>query len=185
MMCTAHAGLRDRLKRFATIVDVATLIASVFLVAHTFVDISRLSKLAFLNIDYGIWLGILSATVFALTLVQMRVNWKAKAEGHARSFAIYSEVKRDVSRLLTQDALNEEVLAKVFSRYDLAGDIGNGIPESEFLKQKQRDRVKVFISDYLDRHPGASISLIRLKLFLQDTFGWNLLDSLPVTDDPD
>ena len=177
MLCTAHAGMRDRLHRLATTIDLAILLLSVFLVAHTFTDVSDIGLLHWLGISYGNWLGALAAAVFALSLIQMRVNWKAKSEAHARSFSIYAEVKRDIARLLAKDAPDDQTVSRVLSRYDLAGDVGVPIPETEFLKQKQRHRIKTFVSDYLDTHPGAWIPLIHLKLFLKDTFGWDGFDS--------
>lgn len=176
LLCTAHAGLRDRYRRFATTLDVAILILSVFLVAQTFADEQLKSSLNFFNVKLGVWIGILSAIIFALSIVQLRVNWKGKAEAHDKSFSLYAGVKRELGYLSACTTVNDDEFRRVMSRYDLAAEVGTGIPEAEFLKQKQSHKIKIAISTYLDRHPGASIRLTRLKLFLKDTFGWNVID---------
>ncbi len=177
MLCTAHAGLRDRYRRRALLLDVAILVLSVFLVAQTFADPLVKGKLNLFGLDLGVWLGLLATSVFALSVVQLRVNWKATTEAHSRSFSLYAEAKRELGYLLDSESIDEEAASRIHARYDLAADLGTTISEAEFLRQKQRHKVKLFISNYLDDHPGASITLIRLKLFLRDTFGWNVLDS--------
>ena len=169
MLCTAHAGLRDRYRLRALVLDVIILVLSVFLVAQTFADRQVKDALNLFSLDLSLWLGLLATGVFALSVVQLRVDWKARAGAHSKSFSLYAEVKRELGYLLDSETIDEEAASRILARYDLAADIGATISESEFLRQKRRHKVKVHISKHLDDHPGASIPLIRLKLFLRDS----------------
>jgi hypothetical protein len=86
---------------------------------------------------------------------------------------MYSEVKRKAGYLL---ASSEGIVAREFQRvadrYDMASDVGTGIPERDFLKLKRRHKLKVEISKLLDARPGASIALIKLQLILRDNSPW-------------
>jgi hypothetical protein len=170
MLCTAHAALRDRYQRRATLLDLIIFAFSVVLVAQTFADSSVKEAINVFDVNLDIWFGILATIIFLLSIVQLLVNWKTQAAAHSRSFTLYSEVKLELSYLLDNPTIDEESAQRILARYDLAAAIGTNIPESEFLHQKQRHKVKLFISKYLDNNPGTWIPLLKLKLFLSDTF---------------
>jgi hypothetical protein len=172
-LCTAHAALRDRFKRRALLLDTVILLASAWVTALAFLD-PRLSKwLIPFGIDSQLWIGLFGVLVFVLTLIQLKVDRGGKAEAHTRSFGMYSEVKREAGYLL---ASNAEIPAREFqrlaARYDMASDVGTGVPERDFLGLKRQHLVKVRTSKFLDRHPGASVTLTKLKLLLRDNRSW-------------
>jgi hypothetical protein len=172
-LCTAHAALRDRFKRRVLLLDTVILLASAWLTALAFLD-PRLSKwLIPFGIDSQLWIGLFGVLVFVLTLIQLKVDWGGKAEAHARSLGMYSELKREAGYLL---ASNADIPAREFqrlaARYDMASDVGTSVPERDFLGLKRQHLVKVRISKFLDQHPGASITLTKLKLLLRDNSSW-------------
>lgn len=173
MMCSAHANLRDRYSRRALRLDILLLVSSAFVAAHTFGTESIRATISPLGISYDLWLGIFGLLVFSASIVQFRVSWKEKAGAHARSFSVYSEVKHDIGRLLAAKTPDPSRMEEVLARYALAAEAGAAIPEAEFLKQKQKHKLKVFVSKHLDANPGASVSLVKLKAFLRDNFGWD------------
>jgi hypothetical protein len=172
-LCTAHAVMRDRFKRRAFGLDLAILLLSAWLTALAFVDPRFHQWLVPLQIDARLWIGLIGVLTFCLTLVQLQTDWRRRSEAHGRSFSMYSEVKRKAGYLL---ASSEGIVAREFQRvadrYDMASDVGTGIPERDFLKLKRRHKLKVEISKLLDARPGASIALIKLQLILRDNSPW-------------
>jgi hypothetical protein len=111
---------------------------------------------------------VLSLTTFFLTLVQFKADWKGRADAHKRTLDIYAEVKREAGYLLASGDIEEASCRRVLSRYDLASAVGVEIPESEFLPQKRRHKIKIALSKHLDTHPSTSLLLTRIRFWLRD-----------------
>lgn len=174
MMCTAHANLRERYTRYALVLDCILIAASSFVAAHTFGAERIRSAASGFGLNYDALLSAFGLAVFIASILQFRVSWKERAGAHERSFSIYTEVKHDLRQLLAKSELDGERAEQVLARYALAGEVGAVIPETEFLRQKQKHKLKVFVSQYLDEYPGASVTLVRWKAFLRDNVGWNV-----------
>ena len=169
MLITGHANLRDRYSRRATVLDLTVMALSTWLTAVVFIEPRISLKLTPFGIDPQLWVGFLGILTFFLSIVQLRVDWKGRSDAHKRSFDLYSEVKRECGYLLaSQAALTAENCQRVLSRYDLATDVGTHLPENEFLAQKRNHLQKIEISKFLDKHPSASMLLLRLKLWWRD-----------------
>jgi hypothetical protein len=170
-LCTAHAALRDRFARRAFTSDLIVLGASIWIVALAFVE----SRINVMLTPFGwnsqIWVGLLSIATFFLTIVQIKADWKARSDAHKRSLDLYAEVKREAGYLLASDIIEEQGCRRVFARYDMASAVAVEIPERDFLALKQRHKVKVELSRYLDSHPGASLLLTRIRFWIRDNFG--------------
>lgn len=170
MLCTGHAALRDRYARFAMTIDLLTLGASTWLVALAFVEPKLNVTLTPFGWDSQIWVGALGTGVFFLTLIQIKTDWKGRSDAHKRTLDVYAEVKREAGYLLSAGEHDRDACQRVFSRYDMAASVGVPIPESEFLKQKQRHLVKIALSKALDSRAGTSLTWLRLRLWWRDTF---------------
>ncbi|WP_140885786.1 hypothetical protein [Muricoccus nepalensis] len=176
MMCTAHAGLRDRYKRRALGLDLAILLPSAWLAALAFVEPRINLTLTPFGFEPQVWVGLLGVAVFGLSIVQLRVDWKGRADAHARAFEGYTEVKRDAGVLLAASAeITEQACRPIFARYGAAG--ATSIPEGDFLRQKQRHLLKIAISKHLDSSPAASLTLTRLRFWLKDNFSYGKRDA--------
>lgn len=166
MMCTAHAGLRDRYGRRALLLDLCIMLISAWLVALAFIDPQTNLSLTPLGFVPQIWGGLLACGVFALSIIQLRVDWKGLASAHSYSFANYSAIKREATALLASaNDLDERACRSLLARYDNAGIVT--ISERDFLAQKKRHLTKIEISKHLDANPAASILLSRFRLFLR------------------
>ena len=168
MLCTGHAGLRDRFGRSALILDLVILALSTWLIAIAFVGPRIGATFTLFNLESLIWAGFLSTGTFCLTLVQLKTDWKGRANAHQRTLEIYAEVKRVAGYLLAEHEPNDEEARRVLARYDLASAAGVPIPEGYFLKMKRRHSTKVAISKHLDSHPSASLVLTRIKIWIRD-----------------
>lgn len=169
MLCTAHADLRNRYGRRALWLDLAVLLPSAWLVALAFVEPSLNKALTPGGLEPQIWTGMLAVTVFALSIVQLRVDWKGRTDAHARAFEGFAEVKRDAGFVLASaEVVTEEVCRPIFARYGSASS--TPVPEPEFLLQKRRHLLKIAVSRHLDVNPAASPALTKVRFWMRDNF---------------
>ncbi len=169
-LCTAHAALSQRYGRRSLILDIALLTLTAWLTAMAFVDPLIATYLTPPFLKPTIWIGLLSVGAFVVGLYQLRADWKGLSEAHRRSLAMYSEVKREAGYLLASspDKISQREFLRLASRYDMASDVGVGVPEGEFLRQKKRHKIKVELSKLLDERPGALLPVERVKVLLRD-----------------
>lgn len=171
MLCTMHAGLRDRYAHYAFWLEITVLGLSTWLVALAFVEPQINISLTPFNLNPTLWIGLIAVGTFFLTIIQMKADWRGRSDAHKRVFAMYSEVKRECGYLLASGhQITEQECQRVLTRYDMAADVGVEVPEKEFLCQKKRHKMKVAISKHLDTHPAASILLTKIQFFFRDNF---------------
>ncbi|AQQ05677.1 hypothetical protein B0E33_20645 [Roseibium algicola] len=173
MLCTGHAGLRDKYARWALALDLAILGSSTWLTGLAFVAPSINLSLTPFNLAPELWTGLLSVTTLFLAIVQLKSDWKARSDAHRHTFDIYAEVKREAGYLLASDEFDEQGYRRILARYDMASAVGLALPEKLFLHQKRQHLLKIAISKHLDHRPGASILLTRVRFWIQDSFGKN------------
>jgi hypothetical protein len=170
-LCTAHAALRDRFAARQFAIDIIVLLLSAWTASMGFLDARLMHWLIPPHLDSQLWIGLLGSSTFGLTLIQFKADWGGRSESHQRSFRMYSEVKREAGYLL---ANSQEISAQHFQRlvdrYDMASEVGTGVPEKDFLALKRLHKLKVAISKTLDEKPGSSLWLIKIKLILRDNW---------------
>ena len=167
MLITMHSILRDEYLRKSTVVDCALFASSIILVALVFMDPLLLDWLPLSAFGLRVLLGAFALVTFFLSLVIFRVDWKSTGELHKRAAEAYSHIKLECQKLLiTFNTASDTEIQKVLTRYNDLGEICVAVPESSFLKLKSRHKLKVAFSKYLDDNPGASLSLLKLKIRL-------------------
>ncbi len=175
MMLTAHSVLRDRYSGLATTLDVTLLGFSVLLCLTTFLDPAVLRGAHVSENTARITLGISSAAVFFLALVQLRVDWKARAVEHGRASERLARLKGDYRRLATATATatpaHASATASVLEAADRLLEELKPIPDKQFASLKARHNRKVEVSRILDRYPGAPVLLLRAMLWWRHTVG--------------
>ncbi len=171
MLCTGHAGLRDRYARRGLILDLSILGLSAWLASLAFVAPRLNLSLTPFGLDPQLWMGLLSVATLFLAIVQLKTDWKGRSDAHRRTLDLYAEVKREAGYLLASAELEEQLCRRVLARYDMASAVGVEMPERFFLSEKRRHKIKIAISKHLDAHPGASIVLMRLRLWIRDNLG--------------
>lgn len=168
MLCTAHAGLRNRYHKRALYLDMLILAVSLWLVALVFVDPAIDGKLTPFEIDGRLWIGCLSIGVFLLTLLHLKFDWRGKSVAHQRTLDMYATTKREATYVLAAGQADEPAVRRVLVSYDMASAVGMPVPEKEFLRQKKRHKIKIEISKRLDSRPSTSIYIMRLRLWWRD-----------------
>ncbi|AEG02836.1 hypothetical protein [Methylomonas methanica] len=174
--CSIHASLRDKYNTYAKALDYFLLVATTYLLGLTLVEPAIGVPMSF-GFDRVLFITLSSIIAFFLSIVQFKSDWKSTAEAHHQSFQKYANVKAEC-RAITSGSVEVSELAyhRIRDNYNTVPDIGTHIPEGAFLNGKKKHKKKVFISKYLDNHPGAWIWLIKLKLALKDNFGIKFLE---------
>jgi|SRR5579871_21011 len=180
--CSVHARLRDRYERRASALDYSVIAISTYLAGLVFVEPAIGLRLS-LGLNPQLWIGGLSLANFFFAILQFKNDWKTVAQAHHRSYVEYAEVKSNC-RTLTSGAsgITPTEYERIRAQYNLATELGTHIPEKEFLIGKAHHKRKVYISQYLDAHPGVWIPLLRTKLFLRDNFNLDLLKPYGTTE---
>ncbi|WP_321326414.1 hypothetical protein [Thiomicrorhabdus sp.] len=174
--CSIHASLRDKYSNRAKFLDYLLMAATTYLLGLTLVEPTIGLPLS-LGFDRVLFITIMSLIAFFLSVVQFKNDWKTIAEAHHQSFKEYANVKAECRTFTSGSKVASDVdYQRIRDSYNVVADIGTNIPEKEFLNGKRRHKKKVFISKYLDEHPGAWIWLVKLKLFIRDNFNINYLD---------
>ncbi len=164
--CSAYAHLRDKYQRYSFWLDLSILLLSGWLVSMVFVQPRIAVALSPKQIPSDIWIGLLSIFTFALSLIQLQVNWKGRAQLYQQassSLSAFVKEHRDVA-----STISDQQADAALARYSALTDGLEPIPESQFLALKKRHRLKVEVSRLLDEQPGANLMLVRLHLALRD-----------------
>ena len=171
MLITMHSVLRDEYSKKSTAVDCSLFASSIILVALVFMDPMLLDWLPLSAFGSRVLLGVFALVTFFLSLVIFRVDWKSKAELHKRAAEAYSHIKLECQELLiTFNTASDIEIQKLFTRYRDLSEICVAVPEVSFLRLKNKHKLKVAFSKYLDDNPGAYLPLLKLKIWFADTF---------------
>jgi hypothetical protein len=169
MMVTCHSILRDRYARRALILDVLILIASVWLTAMAFVDAEIARHISFPGASPTLTIGLIAVVTFVLSLFQLRVDWKQRADRHDQAARAYVASKFELAAVTNNGTSTNQECEVTLDRYRSLGGSCIPVPENEFNRLKRRHLIKVLISMEISRHPGTSIWLIRLKHWFSDS----------------
>ncbi len=171
LMVTAHSTLRDRYQFRARFVDACLLIGGALVAAFTFVDQSVIKLLLPSRVPAPVVVGLAGIVVFIASLLQMKMDWNGRGALHARAVESYLSIKHQLGRikcLPPGDREIEAIFAGIRERYEGIGSATIALPDRLFTRLKQIHRLKIEISKALDKQPGASIWLLRLKLWWRD-----------------
>lgn len=165
--CTAYALLRDRYRRRSAVLDIAILLLSAWVSAMVWVQPQIAEELTPRLVSRDMWIGLLSLTAFMLSLVQLQVNWKGRAASFHQAMSVLSTYVKELRPL--RAGADETVITTALARYQAITEPLEPIPESDFLRLKQKHRIKLTMSRYLDSHPGANLSILRLAICVRHT----------------
>ncbi len=179
MLVSMHSVLRDEYSKKSTVIDCSLFGSSIILVALVFVDPLLLGWLPLSATASRILLGVFALITFFISLVIYRVDWKSKSELHKHAAETYSNIKLECQELLsTFETASDIDIQRLLIRYKYLGQICVAIPDSSFLRLKNKHKTKVAISKYLDDNPGASLWVLRLRILFAGIFKASSTDLL-------
>lgn len=173
--CSIHARMRDQYLWCATTLDFGLMAAATYLVGLSLVEPGLGVTLSF-GFDRTKLNAVLTLITLFLTIVQFKNQWKARSEAHQKSAEGYAKIKTECRALRAEgNPVTAPDYQRIRHQYEAVTAIGTEIPDSKFLEGKAYHLRKVFVSRYLDEHPGAWVPLVKSKLFLRDNLGLKLL----------
>lgn len=164
--CTGYAYLRDKYRRFSFWLDLSILLLSGWLASMVFVQPHIAVALSPKQIPSDIWIGLLSILAFSLSLIQLQVNWKGRAQLYQQAASSLSAFVKEYRPLV--NTISEQQAEAALARYSVLTDGLEPIPENQFLPLKKKHRLKVELSRLLDNHPGANLMLWRIRIAWRD-----------------
>lgn len=169
MMLTGHSIERDRYGRRSTLLTLLVLALSIVTTMTALIVSNRAIDFGIATMTIQTAVGVLSAVIFFLALVELRVDWRQRASSHERAVDELSKLKAEFRGASFAGGQAQGSGVDLIMAYDHAMEAIVPIPENRFLKVKSRHRRKVGISRMIDVRPGAPIWWLRLCLLLQDS----------------
>jgi hypothetical protein len=160
-MLTGHSLLRDRYERRALVLTLLVLALSIVATSVAFLSGSTLSILG-IQARVQVWVGVLSAVIFFLTLVELRVDWRQRAGTHGDAARRLGRLKSIFRAAAVHDDVVDAGKTDLNLEYDTTMEQLTPIPDNRFLWVKAKHTRKVRASMLLDKHPGAPLWYIRL-----------------------
>lgn len=156
-----HAMLAQQYLRRERVLNITLLLVSAVLCAFTFADEPVLRVLGASPTHAKVALGVLSAVIFGLSIVEFKVNWLGISEAHAdaaRRLAALKMKYRQVHATLETDKTR---LWSELSREYAETSMGlRPIHERQFVRLKARHATKMSFSNMVDRNPGVPLILL-------------------------
>lgn len=170
MLTSCYSSLRDRYARRAILLDLAILVASVWLVAMAFVDPEIANHFLIPGLTATMTIGLLAILTFILSLFQLRTDWKYQAERFDQAARAYAASKAELRAARSGNPFDQQECQRALGNYQAIGQRVTAIPENTFNKLKKKHLSKIRISQLLDDHAGTSILLIRIRIWFVDLF---------------
>ncbi|HEX6679132.1 MAG TPA: hypothetical protein VF063_00670 [Gaiellaceae bacterium] len=170
-MLTGHSLLRDRYERRA--LALTLLVLGLSIVASSVAFLSGDATVSILGIKarVQVWVGVLTALIFFLTLVDLRVDWRQRAGAHNEAARRLSRLKGLFRVAAIRNGVVDSAGRDLNLEYDTTMDDLRPIPESRFVWIKAKHTRKVQASKLLDRHAGAPVWYVRLLAMWQGIRG--------------
>ena len=168
MLLSMHSHLRDRYSRRGLWLDVAILAGSVVLCTVTFLDPALLRWAGVSKESFRLVAGAVSALLFILSLVMLRVDWKEAAGRHARAVALLGELK-ERGRAARGNDPDDSAVFDFIRAYDAVMKTVPPVPDHEFPKLKAYHLRKRALSEALDDAPHTPMWLLKLRLMGRDS----------------
>lgn len=173
---TGHSILRDEYARRSFLLDLALLVLAALMAFLAFANDDLADKIlpSFLRGDLPI--SVVALLVFVVSVAQWRVGWKEKTAAHGEAANALARYKHELSKTLGGgDAVTTDILNEHLSHYQYINESVTKLPDRDFLRLKKAHKSKIEISMLLDEYPGASVRMLKIKVFLRDNFGCPLL----------
>jgi hypothetical protein len=160
-MLSGHSLLRDRYERRALVLTLLVLGLSIVATSVAFLSGEATVSIVGIKARVQIWVGVLTALIFFLTLVDLRVDWRQRAGSHDEAARRLGRLKGLFRVATVRDGVVDTAGRDLNLEYDTTMDELPPIPESRFLWVKAKHTRKVRASNLLDHHAGAPVWYVR------------------------
>jgi hypothetical protein len=162
-MITMHSILAQRFSRYALLLDISLLVASVVFCATTFVSDEFFLQVGLVPKTVKLVLGIVSILAFFAAIVSLRVDWKgAEAMNREAAQKLTATLSEFRGAQLSSGDWSRSDLARLNDRY---WDVMNNIikvPDRKFPSLKIRHLRKVELSKLIDTFYGTPLIVLRV-----------------------
>lgn len=175
MLITAHSILGERYRQISVFFDISLMLTSFVVLLLSILDLAAPAIVTDILGNLGRpAIAVGAIIIFVLSVIEWRVSWKGKSEGHIRAAEDYATIKGQIAGLLSRGISEGDVsAAQIEDRYNRLGLKCVQIPNGKFVKLKRMHLRKVLLSRLLDDQPFACSLLVRLRLALKHTAkGW-------------
>lgn len=164
MMLTMHSVLRDRYKQRELIISTVLLCSSFIIVAGIFINPGILDKIRIDPNTVGRIVKICSLIVFLAVLIEVKVDWRGKAQRHEGAYKALQKLKVNSKEILVDYNLTDEQVKDKWLLINATLNEQFAIPERKFNKLKALHLRKVNLSKMNSAHPGCPIFVLELIL---------------------
>lgn len=165
MAITGHSILRDRYRRRVKAITLTIMGLSIAAVSLAFANANSRVALIGIEAELVTWVGVLSAVIFFLALLDALVDWKRSAWAHEDAALRLSELKSSFRSATISNGVVDTEHAHLRADYEAIMQNVAVIPESSFLSLKAKHRRKVALSRAIDDSPGAPLTYVRLLTY--------------------
>jgi len=158
---TAQSTLRDRYRLRDRSLTLAVVTLSIAATAFAFLSGDLIVHFDRTAIRLPAILGILTATIFFLTLLETIVGWRRRAWSHEHAVHVLAELKATMRGATKDGDVVSTGHVDLSALYERTMASLPEIPESQFLILKARHHRKVVVSELIDRHKGAPLVYVR------------------------
>jgi hypothetical protein len=170
-MLTGHSLLRDRYEHRALVLTLLILALSIMATSVAFLSGDSTFSILGIRARVQTWVGVLTAMLFFLTLVDLRVDWRQRAGAHDEAARRLGRLKGLFRSVTIRDGAVDAGGADLDVEYDTTMEQLPPIPDKRFLWVKAKHTRKVRASMLLDRHAGAPLWYVRLLAMWQGIRG--------------
>lgn len=167
MMITMHSELRDRYIFKSKLTDIILFSSAAILNALVFVDYSFLENFGLDKDLIQLLIGILSITIFIISVLALIVSWKEKSEMHDKAANQLSKLLNDCRYILEcNDEERMKLIPKFNEEYKQVNVSITKIPTKKFNYLKSIHYKKIELSKMISEYPNTPLLLLRIKRFI-------------------
>lgn len=166
---TIYSILRDRYQRCSVASTLLILAGSLIVASFAFTSNDVTVRLIGVSASRITWMGWLGLGVFFLTLVDLVVDWRKKAERYGEAARRLAALKSSY-RGLNIDRLGSSEIADLSRHYGFVMGDAPPMRDRTFINLKAAHVRKLALSRLVSEHPGASVWRLRFDL-LRRRFG--------------
>lgn len=159
---TAHCLLRDRYRRRELLLTLLVLALSIVATAAGLLSDKVRVDIGPASARLATWLGILTAVIFFLALVDLVFDWRRRAWAHEDAARRIGDLKLRMRAITLSNDMVDAGATDIRAEYEQTLASVVEIPERQFLAMKSKHHRKVVLSKLIDTHAGAPVPYLRL-----------------------